>query len=91
VLEEVRRATEAFLSRRKKSYSLVFRENDGDVDVVLRDLARFCRAGKTPFDKDPQITALLLGRQEVFLRIQQHLNLSEERLYEIYGGPKEQP
>ena len=83
----IAKATLHFLGRRKAAYVRVFTSDDGD--YVLRDLAKFCRAGKTAFDKDERVTALLQGRQEVFLRIAQHLNLSADKLYEIYGGPKE--
>lgn len=38
-------------------------------EKVLADLARFCRANTTTFDKDARIHALLEGRREVFLRI----------------------
>lgn len=83
ILESLR----SFLMGRKAAYCSVFEGPQGE--EVLRDLAKFCRAGQTVFDPDPRVTALLQGRQEVYLRIQQHLNLPVNRLYDLYGGPKE--
>ena len=80
---------EAFLAQRQLAYQNKFGSKiDLDADIVLRDLAKYCRAGQTVFDVDPRVHALLTGRQEVWLRIQQHLNLPLDRLYDIYGGPK---
>lgn len=73
-----------FLRDRKRSYYLVFRSPAGR--EVLKDLARFCRADRSTFHEDPRVAAALDGRREVFLRIQQHLNLSPEELFEFYGG-----
>lgn len=57
-----------------------------DVRALIKDLRQFCRAD-TPcvyFDKegriDTHMTALLEGRREVYLRIVETLNLSDETL-----------
>lgn len=57
-------------------------------EVVLRDLARFCRAHDSTFH--PEHAARLDGRREVWLRIQQHLRMNDEQLWELYSGrPRE--
>lgn len=42
-----------------------------DAKLVLTDLASFCRAHDTTFHTDERTHAMLEGRREVFLRIQQ--------------------
>lgn len=78
-----------FLRRRKRSYQLAFGSVEGQ--NVLIDLARFCRANESCYDPDPRIHAALEGRREVWLRIQQHLNLPSEQLYAIYTGKNFNP
>ena len=59
-------------------------------DVVLKDLARFCRAHESTFHADARAHAVAEGRREVWLRIQNHLQLSPDQLWELYSGrPKE--
>jgi hypothetical protein len=53
---------------------------------VLKDLARFCRAHESTAHIDPHAAARLDGRREVWLRIQHHLNLSPDQLWELYSG-----
>jgi hypothetical protein len=50
-------------------------------EVVLKDLAKFCRAHETTFHTDPHIAALMEGRREVWLRIQQYLQLTDKQLW----------
>lgn len=52
---------------------------------VLADLARFCRANKTTFHTDARAHAVLEGRREVWLRIQEYLNLSPEQLWALHA------
>ena len=62
---------------------------------VLADLAKFCRATQTcivtPGGLDPKVpidverTLVLEGRREVWLHIQQYLNLTAEELHHIYN------
>ncbi len=72
----------AFIKDRKTAYQLAFTSPAGN--EVLMDLVRFCRANKSCFDEDPRIHAVLEGRREVFLRIQEHLNLTPEQLQALY-------
>lgn len=72
------------LGQRKQAYQLVFRSPAGA--KVLLDLQQFCRATSPPWGSNPQETARLVGRNEVWHRIMQHLNLTPEELYNTYGG-----
>ena len=73
-----------FLRRRKADYQLALKSPAGE--RVLEDLARFCRANQTVFvPGDPDLTKVLIGRQEVWLRIQQHLGLTPEQLMKLYA------
>ena len=59
-------------------------------DVVLKDLARFCFAHHSTMHVDPRAHAMSEGRREVWLRIQNHLNLTPDQLWELYSArPKE--
>jgi hypothetical protein len=53
---------------------------------VLRDLAKFCRAHETTASPSDRDTYIKEGRREVWLRIQQHLRLTDEQLWELFGG-----
>lgn len=82
LIERVR----AYVSRRRNSYRMVFNiDNPGAADV-LSDLARFCRAAETTFLPDARGHAVLEGRREVWLRIQQHLRLTEQQLWDLAGA-----
>lgn len=71
-----------FLTSRAQAYRRVFEGPYGD--KVLSDLAKFCRANETTFHSDPRIHAVAEGRREVWLRIAEHLHLSDEDLYDKY-------
>jgi hypothetical protein len=73
-----------FMRNRKKAYQLAFTDPAGQ--AVLHDLAKFCRANVSCFDPDPRLHAALEGRREVWLRIQDHLNLTSDQLYAIATG-----
>jgi hypothetical protein len=74
-----------FLRGRKQDYQTVFESPVGR--RVLADLARFCRAHATTYHDDPRKHAVLEGRREVWLRIQQNLQLSDDQLYALYEIP----
>lgn len=67
------------LAERKKNYQ-------GIPQGVLDDLRGFCRADRTTFHEDPRVSAALEGRREVWLRIQQHLELTPDQLLVLYSG-----
>ena len=73
------------IRRRKQNYQLTFMSGLAGQNVLI-DLARFCRANETCFHPDPRMHAVAEGRREVWLRIQNHLNLSTEQLYTLFGG-----
>jgi hypothetical protein len=53
----------------------------------LADLAVFCRAAETcavPGDRDR--TMMLIGRNEVWLRIAQHMHMTGEQLFALYDA-----
>lgn len=71
-----------FLFRRKKAYEVCFETPAGK--RVLADLKRYCRATKPTFSgEDSHKAAFLEGRRDVFLRIQEHLNISDAELHAL--------
>ncbi len=80
ILEKAR----AILSSRQSAYLRTFNVESEDVKIVLKDLADFCRAHETTFHENERVHAVLEGRREVFLKIQKYLNLSPEKLWELY-------
>lgn len=75
-----------FISSRRRAYKYVFSEDNQFSRDVLSDLARFCRADRSCFHTDSRVHAVLEGRREVWLRITQHLNLSEDELLRLYSA-----
>ena len=73
-----------FLRNRKRAYQLSFGSPAGN--IVLIDLAKFCRAAEVCYAPDERRAWMLEGRREVWLRIQQHMHLSSEELFELYRG-----
>lgn len=68
--------------RRKTAYQKTFNNPEGR--KVLADLRRFCRATIPSADvNNVQTTYLLEGRREVWLRIQAHLQLTDEDVYNL--------
>jgi len=78
--------TLALLHWRRNAYRLTFGQHNASATVVLTDLAKFCHWGATPFAPDQRLTDVMIGRQQVMLRIKQHLGLSDEQLFAIYNG-----
>lgn len=71
-----------YLSQRQRAYKLVF--TGVAANTVLQDLSRFCRANQSCFHPDERVNALMEGRREVWLRIMEHLKLTEEQLADIH-------
>ena len=67
---------------RSSAYQQTF-GGHGAPQTVLKDLARFCKANEPTFHLDPRAHALAEGRREVWLRIQSHLNLSAEEIFNL--------
>ncbi len=74
----------SFFRQRSHAYRAVFTKSPL-TEVVLKDLAKFCRAAETAYHPDPRIHAVLEGRREVWLRIQEHLKLTDDELWELRG------
>lgn len=71
-----------FLFGRAGAYRAVF---DGPrAREVLVDLAKFCRAHESTADANPHIAARLDGRREVWLRIQEHIQMNNDDLWKLY-------
>lgn len=85
--------TWGLFKQRWSAYRQFLRQPAGQ--IILADLAKFCNANATSFRQaDPHTTAFNEGKRAVWIRIQQHLNLTDEELYAILGGvtlrPKEE-
>jgi hypothetical protein len=78
----------SFLWRRAMAYRRIFLNHGFDTTDVLADLAKFCRAHESTFHPTSAISDRLDGRREVWLRIQQHLNLSNDELWKLYGNTR---
>ena len=78
------------LRHRSRDYKLAL--NAPGVQAMLADLAPFCRAvrGLAPETDDKPIDqirlAILVGRQQVWERIQNHFHLTTEQLFALYTG-----
>lgn len=66
------------------AFNKVFDRDDSYTQIVLKHLAWFCRAHKTTFLPDARAHAVLEGRREVWLEIQEYLNLSIDELYDLH-------
>ena len=75
-----------FLRSRTVAYRRLFLGHGSDTDVVLADLARFCRASESTFHADPRLSDVLIGRREVFLRISHYLQLTDDQVWSLYGN-----
>lgn len=73
---------EAYVER-SRAYKHVFNADSAIGEKVLEDLARFCRFYETPYNADPVLMNIIIGRQETFLYILKQLNLTFEELKQI--------
>ena len=80
--DEQKKLARSVLSQRRKAYALTF--NNEESKKVLLDLAKFCHANESCFHPDARVHAVIEGRREVWLRIQQHLNLNDEQLTALF-------
>lgn len=85
------RAIQKVWLNRSRAYKRIFLTDDGkpnkDAELVLADLRRFCYADRTTAKvspttqtMDPLAMAFAEGRREVFMRLQQLLNLDESTI-----------
>lgn len=83
------------LERRRKAYASVFSKghtDQEDIDIVLKDLAWFCRAYTHKFDPREgqhadKLALMKDGRCEVYLRILDHTRLDRDTLFVKYTTP----
>ncbi len=75
-----------FLASRRAAYCRLFLDHGLDTDVVLADLAKFCRANQSTFHTEQSMSDRLDGRREVWLRLQHHLKLTDDQLWSLYGN-----
>jgi hypothetical protein len=73
-----------FLRTRGQKYRSTFAGVNGE--AVLDDLAKFCRANESTFHTDPRVEGIMQGRREVWLRIANHLNMSEDELWSHFNS-----
>ena len=76
----------ALLRNRALAYQRVFLGHGHDTDVVLADLATFCRASTSTYHVDQRLSNVLSGRRETFLRISHFLRLTDDQLWSLYGN-----
>ena len=81
-MKEMLAALRRALGAKQHAYRTTF--NGPLAQIVLKDLARFCRAHESTFEGDPRGHAQLEGRREVWLRIQEQLRLTPEQLWALY-------
>lgn len=74
----------AAVRAKRSAYRAVF-TNGPDAQLVLRDLALFCRAHETTMHPDARMHAMAEGRREVWLHLQKHLRLSPDQLWSLYA------
>lgn len=79
----------AYFHERSIAYGRLFDEKSPFTKTVLEDLAKFCRASESCFHIDPRAHALLEGRREVWLRIQEFLTMNADQLLEKHLKPGE--
>ncbi len=81
----------AFIFARQTAYRRTFKGAPGE--VVLADLMSFCRAQESVYNPDQRLTDVAIGRNEVWLRIQNHIRLSPDEMFAISttGQPTQQP
>ncbi|MED5545632.1 MAG: hypothetical protein VYD90_10300 [Pseudomonadota bacterium] len=88
VYKDLFKAKLAVMLPRGWIYRWLFADGEGGVnrmgELVLADLRDFSHANEpTIFDTDPLIMARREGRREVFVRIQNFLNLDEHKVQQL--------
>ena len=71
------------LNGRQRNYITTFNKESPTAHEVLKDLSDFCRANESTYSQDPRDHAVLEGRRQVWLRINEYLNLSTQELWEL--------
>lgn len=79
----VKEQLRSMLFNRQRAYISVFDSEFGK--YVKNDLGLFCREKESCFHEDPRIHAVIEGRREVILRINNHLEMDSETLWKFYS------
>lgn len=82
-MTEMLQKAKDWLTGRQRAYRTVFDSPAGR--EVLADIEKFCRANESTFHPDPRVAAQLDGRREVWLRIQQHMQMDSSALWALYN------
>lgn len=69
------------IDKRRQAYQAVFKGPYGE--EVLKDLANFCCAYKASPDLSHQVLAKKEGLRAVWLRIQNHLHISDDDVWAL--------
>lgn len=85
IIKDTVQKVREMIGSRSYAYRSLFRAEDKWAKIVLLDLAKYCRAHQSTFDADPRKHAVMEGRREVFLRIQQHIHLTDEQLIDLHS------
>lgn len=84
--DRLSQAEKQAVAKRQSAYKNIFDPKHPAAQIILEDLAKFCRANETTFLPDVRASDVLVGRREVWLRIQQHLNLTDKEAWALYTG-----
>lgn len=85
--EQTEAQDDAKVRRVAEAYRRVFNEGkpmDDDVNIVMMDLASYCRGYSSTFHQDSREHARLEGRREAFMRIMDFTRLDHDTLMRIY-------
>ena len=75
-----------YLTRRRQTVRDTVKLNTPGGQAFMSELARFCRINEGVWDNDERRTLVMIGRQEVYHHIMQHLKLSPEQHFELANG-----
>lgn len=84
-IKDVIDSTFSYLRDRRRAYNLLFM-NTEPANIVMRDLIEFSHWGEGPARPTNEETWRLIGRQDVVRRIQQHANLTDAQLFNLFNG-----
>ncbi len=79
------KAIKELFRSRSTAYKQVFKKDDKWSTIVLLDLAKFCQAHDSTYQKDERLQTVLEGRKQVWLRIQNYLQLDDEQLFNLHS------
>ena len=75
-----------YLTNRRRIVRDTIKLNTPGGQAFVSELARFCRVNEGVWDEDERRTHVLIGRQEVYHWLMQHLKLTPEQHFELANG-----